>query len=152
MRLLSLAFAGGCLLAATPTSAAASSKALLQSDASLDPQLETEMSKLNDYLQANKDNEVHVESLYADLQRRFSALKDEWSRADMERAAMRKGLRSAQQSVQRLSLQNERLHALLAEVQKEHQRMASAKEQLVNELGMGESANLSAALAEASSS
>ena len=60
MRLLSLAFAGGCLLAATPTSAAASSKALLQSDASLDPQLETEMSKLNDYLQANKDNEVHV--------------------------------------------------------------------------------------------
>lgn len=48
----------------------------------------------------------------------------------MERAAMRKGLRSAQQSVQRLSLQNERLHALLAEVQKEHQRMASAKEQV----------------------
>jgi hypothetical protein len=39
----------------------------------MDPSsLEPDMSKLNEYLQAEKTNSINVESLYGDLQRRFT--------------------------------------------------------------------------------
>ena len=60
--------------------------------------LEPDMSKLNEYLQAEKANSINVEGLYADLQKRFTALRLEWVRSETERAAMRRALRAAQVS------------------------------------------------------
>lgn len=68
-----------------------------------------------------------MEGLYGDLQKRFNALKNEWMRAETERAAMRKALLTAQSSAQKLSTHNERLTAVLTEVHKEQDRMAKAK-------------------------
>ena len=58
------------------------------------------------------------ESLYADLQMRFGALKHEWEQAEGERQSMRKALKSAQASVQRYALHHVQcvclsLHAML---------------------------------------
>ena len=71
-------------------------------DASADPtSLDPDMTKLNEYLMAEKANSINVEGLYGDLQKRFNALKQEWVRAETERNAMRKALRGAQASAQR---------------------------------------------------
>ena len=48
------------------------------------------------YIQADKENEVHVEALYADLQKRYLSLKSEWARTETERSAMRRALLVAQ--------------------------------------------------------
>ena len=37
--------------------------------------LDADMEKLNEYIQADKTNEQSVETLYADLQHRFSVMK-----------------------------------------------------------------------------
>ena len=43
---------------------------------SLNPSgLDADMEKLNEYIQADKTNEQSVETLYADLQHRFSVMK-----------------------------------------------------------------------------
>lgn len=78
-----------------------------------------DMAKLNTYLQAEKENEINVESLYADMQKRFEALKQEWVRADSDRQTMRKSLAEARKNVETLSKQNKRLSQLFATVRQE---------------------------------
>ena len=62
------------------------------SPTSLDP----DMSKLNEYLQAEKENSINAESIYGDLQNRFEAVKRQYMQQETERLAMRKALRAAQ--------------------------------------------------------
>ena len=105
--------------------------------------LDADVSKLNEYLQADKENSLNVESLYGDLQRRFSQLKAEWVRAETERLAMKKALKEARVHTQQLSLQNERLTAVLSEVHKEQMKLAASKTTVMEALGMGEKLNVS---------
>ena len=97
-------------------------------------------------MQADKQNSVNVEALYADLQKRFMMLKQEWSRAEVERQTMRKSLRTAQQQISKLALQNERLTAALTEVHNEQTRITAAKETVMQALGMNDALNLTAVL------
>eukprot|EP00900_Chrysochromulina_parva_P017367 jgi/Chrpa1/25631/Chrysochromulina_OHIO_Genome00009475-RA len=110
---------------------------------------EVDMSKLNEYLQADKENEINVESLarlehrYADLQSRFNAVKREWQRADVERQAMRRALTEARKNVETVSTQNRRMSSLLKAVRLEQQRLSKAKETVMQALAMDESLDLS---------
>ena len=47
--------------------------------------LDADMARLNQYLQAEKAASVNVESLYADLQKKFNFLKDDWEKAEADR-------------------------------------------------------------------
>ena len=144
-----------------------------------------DMSKLDEYIQADKANEANVdntpqthesramcfgapirdptcwrthadaaplastqtESLYSDLQGRFSAINNEWQRAEVERKAMRRALQEAREHVQTLTVRNERLNGLMAEVRAEHLRLSSARSSLMQALGMdGKGLNLTASL------
>jgi hypothetical protein len=98
------------------------------------PSLPPTLGRLNEYLQADKANEINVETLYGDLQRRFSELKADWSRADAERVAMRKALRAAQAQTSEMAEANKRLTALLEEVRIEQARMARAKKTVLRAL------------------
>ena len=96
--------------------------------------LDSDLSKLNDFLQAEKANSINTEALYGDLQRRFFYLKQEWVKQEAERTAMRKALLVAQANGKRLSLQNERLTAVLKDVQREQERLTMAKGQVMQAL------------------
>ena len=82
------------------------------------------------------ENEKNTEELYADLFQRFDAVRKEFNRADVERAAMRKALLAARKNVQDLSEKNKRLDDLVTEVKREQHRMAAAKETVMKALGM----------------
>jgi chromosome segregation ATPase len=103
-----------------------------------------DMVKLNDFIQADKENEVNVERLYADLQQRFTAIKTEATRGETERSAMRRALMEARQHAQKLSEENARLTDLVTEVRKEQSRISEAKSSVLRILGMAEGVNLTA--------
>ena len=88
------------------------------------------------YIQADKENEIHVEALYADLQRRFTTLKSEWSRGETERIAMRRALKTAQATAAAEVEQNRRLQALMQEVHEEQSRMSQSKATILRALGL----------------
>jgi len=103
---------------------------------------DADMAKLNEYIQADKENEMNVESLYADLQRRIGAMKAEWTRADVERQAMRRALSEAREHVQTISEQNAKLTSLVSTVKQEQDRLAKAKETVMHALGIEDQINL----------
>ena len=105
---------------------------------------DTDMAKLNEFIQANKENEVNTEALYTDLFKRFNAVREEFNRADVERQAMRRALQEARKNTQTLSTQNQRLKSLIAEVRAEQHRMTEAKKTVMQALGMEDSVNLTA--------
>ena len=110
---------------------------------SLDPtSLDPDMTKLNEYLQAEKANSINVEGLFGDLQKRYAMLKTEWMRTETERQAMRKALRAAQAGSTKLAAQNERLTAVLSEVNREQDRLVKAKTTVMEALGMGDKLNI----------
>ncbi len=100
--------------------------------------VDQDMAKLNDYIQAERVNEINMETLYGDLQRRFTEVKADWSRADAERLAMRKALRTAQAQAAELHEANKRLTGLLNEVRAEQSKMARAKATVLAALGLDE--------------
>jgi len=103
---------------------------------------DADMAKLNEYIQADKENEMNVESLYADLQRRIGAMKAEWTRADVERQSMRRALSEAREHVQTISEQNAKLTSLVSTVKQEQDRLAKAKETVMHALGIEDQINL----------
>merc|ERR1719171_87587 len=67
---------------------------------SLNPSgLDADMEKLNEYIQADKTNEQSVETLYADLQHRFSVMKADISREDADRSVLRDELKKVRQEL-----------------------------------------------------
>ena len=134
------------LTAATGYSAAAGSMEALQGDVQLNDALTADISKLNDYIQQDKENSVHTEALYADLQKRFAALRNEWTRQEAERLATRKALRTAQAASQALARQNEKLTSVLQQFNIEQQRLTKAKSSVLEALSVSESLNLTGIL------
>merc|ERR1711988_774616 len=118
-------------VAARPAELASDTEALVAA-------ADTDMVKLNDFIQADKENEVNVERLYADLQQRFNAIKAEASTRETERSAMRRALMEARQHAQGLSEDNARLTDLVTEVRKEQSRISEAKSSVLRILGMVE--------------
>ena len=60
---------------------------------------------------------------------------------------MRRALQEAREHVQTLTVRNERLNGLMAEVRAEHLRLSSARSSLMQALGMdGKGLNLTASL------
>ena len=107
------------------------------------------MAKLNEYLSAQKVNDINVETEFGDLQRRFQQLKADASRQDAERHAMRKALRTAQTQALELQTANHRLEGLLNEVRVEQSKMQTAKQTVLRALGLLDAGNLSQAAGEA---
>ena len=79
---------------------------------------------------------------YADLQKRFNAVKQEWTTVDTERQAMKHALIEARKHVETLSRQNKHLTSLLDAVRLEHARLSQAKETVMKALDMHESLDL----------
>ena len=130
---------------ATPASAYNTGTPLiepLQGDTVQNSALAADIEKLNEYIQADKENSVHTEHLYADLQQRFQALMGEWSRQESERLATRKALHTANAGMQALSRQNEKLTAVLQQFNVEQDRLTKAKSSVVEALAMTAQLNL----------
>ena len=70
------------------------------------------------------------------MQQRFSAVKQEWERADTERKAMRHALFDARKSVETLSKQNKHLADLMRAARGEQRRLSQAKETVMRALAM----------------
>ena len=95
-----------------------------------------DMVKLNDLIQAEKQNEYNIEALYADMQKRLSALKEEHTRSETERVSMRRSLNEARTHVATLSRQNQRLTGLVTAVKHEQAKLSQAKEEVIKALDL----------------
>ena len=109
-------------------------------------ELDSDMNKLNEFLQQEKENSVHTEQLYADMSRRFLALKQQYQRDEEQRKQLRSAMVAAQTESMQLSKKNARLTAMLSEVRKEQEALAAAKTNIFSALGIGEKLQLSGLL------
>lgn len=111
--------------------------ALCAAQPSLNPAgLDADMEKLNEYIQADKTNEQSVETLYADLQHRFSVMKADLSREDRDQGSLREELKKAQQDLAGAHSQVSALTEQLAASKAEVARLKSAKLRALTALGL----------------
>ena len=111
--------------------------ALCAAQPSLNPAgLDADMEKLNEYIQADKTNEQSVETLYADLQHRFSVMKADLTREDSDRGLLREELKAAHEQLTGARSQISSLTEQLAASKGEVGRLKSAKLRALTALGL----------------
>lgn len=98
--------------------------------------LDADMEKLNEYIQADKTNEQSVETLYADLQHRFSVMKADISREETDSGSLRDELKKARQELVTTREQVASLTAQLTESKAMVLKMRGAKNKALAALGL----------------